>query len=957
MEEEGGGCLGSGGAKGGISHPLHSGTTTIPSSDTLQLLWSFINQGTSSREGNRITAENGGSGAGSFSWSGFLQSSICSPQSFRILAPHNRPEETERIHQEDQVSDGDCTVGPLINQEERLDGLHRPERCISTNSSSPRKQEVPSICDKRRDFPIQDPMLRPVNSSTGFYKNHGSGLKDSSQYGNPYVEIFGRLADNGIVRGGMPSGEESSNSTVYRVGNSHKYGEVVTNSMSRDNIPGNDPELPNFEGFSYSREKEKFGHINRRISLLRSATSLLLAKNLRPPSLPEPTSSGRKVENEVPSDSLTKTMEFRGPGKANSMESTVSTRSPVVGTESPPVPGMFSPDVTPRPCLLVRRFGPGLGSTSVGSDHLRSVVRRREENVHQYEGAQSCQAGTSGISRASPGQSGSSLHRQHHSSGIFEESRGHSVSQPQPRNTRDSEMVRGEWNSSPPTISIGLTERDSRLLIKTKSNTRIGVDPLPGNSRSDNEKMASNDRSIRNIPQLSTTSLFCTPPRSYECRNRFPASELGESAGLCLPSLSTHQKGIEQSEAVQGVPTDADSSVLASEGVVPRHAGITRGITTSVANAERSTQTTSFSQISSEPPRATASCVATFQRFAKHEGFSSRVAKQLTLARRKSTNVMYQQKWSVFRRWCRGRGVSVSRPTLPKIADFLLDLRNKKKLTVSSIKGYRSMLSFVFRTKLPKISTSTILKELIRSFTMEGKKEVVPPPSWDLNKVLNALMAPPFEPLNEASLRNVTKKALFLLSLASVKRIGEIQALSSKVARQGTDLFLSFLPEFVAKTESESNPIPRHFKVKALSDFAAGLEESRLCPVRALNFYIERTKSIQNRPRNLFLSPKNLKRPITKNAISYFLRETISDADALAEEGGRRPRAHSIRGVGTSISFWRNCSMTKILEAATWKANTVFTSFYLKDVEFILDNCRSLGPFVSAGQIINDDNS
>ena len=265
------------------------------------------------------------------------------------------------------------------------------------------------------------------------------------------------------------------------------------------------------------------------------------------------------------------------------------------------------------------------------------------------------------------------------------------------------------------------------------------------------------------------------------------------------------------------------------------------------------------------------------------------------------------------------------------------------------------MLAFVFRTKLPKISTSNILKELIRSFTLERKKDVVSTPSWDLNKVLSALMEPPFEPLNEASLRNVTKKTLFLLSLASVKRIGEIQALSSKVARQGDDLFLSFLPEFIAKTESESNPIPRHFRVKALSEFAAGLEESKLCPVRALNFYIHKTKSLQNRPRNLFLSPKNPKRPISKNAISYFLRETISDAGALMGEGSRRPRAHSIRGVGTSICFWRNCSMTKILEAATWKTNTVFTSFYLKDMEFILDNCRSLGPFVSAGQIVSND--
>ena len=955
MEEKGGGCLGGGGAKGGISHSLHGKTTTIPSSDTLQLLWSILNQETSSREGDRITAKHGCSGAGSFPGAGVLQSPLCSPQSFRILASCNRPEEIERIHQENQVSDGDCAVGPLLNQEERLDGLDRPKRCLSTNSSPPRKQKISSICDERRDFPVQDSMLRPVNSPTGFYENHGCGLKDSSQYENPSVEVLGRLVDNSIVRRGVPSGEESSNRNLYRTRNSNKYGEVFVDPISGNSISGDDPELPNFEGFSYSRKKKEFNYIDRRISVLRNAAGLLLAKDPRTPSLPEPISSRRQVENEIPTDSPTRTLELQRQGEKNPMESTMPTRSPVVDRRQPPVLGMLPPDDSPGSCLLVRRIERRLGCTSVGPDSFRPVVGRREGNVHKYEGAQSSQAGTPKISRAGPGQGSSSFHRQHHSSGILKKSRGDGVKQTQPRDTGDSQMVGGKWNNSSSSVPTRLKKCDSRFLIQTESDTRGRVDPLPGNSRSDNEKMASNNRFIRNIPQPSTTSLFCTPPRPNERRNRFPPTELGESSRLCLPSLSTHQESIEQIQADQGVPSDVDSPVLASEGVVPRYAGVTGGTTTSTTNAERSTQTTSFPQIPSEPPRATASCVATFQRFAKHEGFSSRVAKQLTLARRKSTNIIYQHRWAVFRKWCRERGVSVSRPTVPKIADFLLDLRNKKKLTVSSIKGYRSMLAFVFRTKLPKISTSNILKELIRSFKLGGEKKVVSPPSWDLNKVLSSLMAPPFEPLNEASLRNVTKKTLFLLSLASVKRVGEIQALSSKIARQGIDLVLSFLPEFVAKTESDSNPIPRHFKVKALSDFAAGLEESKLCPVRALEIYIEKTKSLQNRPRNLFVSPKNPTRPITKNAISFFLREIISDAGALVEEGGRRPRAHSIRGVGTSITFWRNCSMTKILEAATWKANTVFTSFYLKDVEFTLDNCRSLGPFVSAGQIINDD--
>ena len=39
------------------------------------------------------------------------------------------------------------------------------------------------------------------------------------------------------------------------------------------------------------------------------------------------------------------------------------------------------------------------------------------------------------------------------------------------------------------------------------------------------------------------------------------------------------------------------------------------------------------------------------------------------------------------------------------------------------------------------------------------------------------------------------------------------------------DACVSYVPAIVAKTESLSNPIPRSFLVKSLSDFAAGLQE------------------------------------------------------------------------------------------------------------------------------------
>ena len=68
-----------------------------------------------------------------------------------------------------------------------------------------------------------------------------------------------------------------------------------------------------------------------------------------------------------------------------------------------------------------------------------------------------------------------------------------------------------------------------------------------------------------------------------------------------------------------------------------------------------------------------------------------------------------------------------------------------------------------------------------------------------------------FEPLASKNLRTVTCKVLFLLSSVTTKRVGELQVLSCSFAFRGKDLSLSFLLEFVAKTESERIPLPRIF--------------------------------------------------------------------------------------------------------------------------------------------------
>ena len=130
------------------------------------------------------------------------------------------------------------------------------------------------------------------------------------------------------------------------------------------------------------------------------------------------------------------------------------------------------------------------------------------------------------------------------------------------------------------------------------------------------------------------------------------------------------------------------------------------------------------------------------------------------------------------------------------------------------------------------------------------------PPACDLSLVLRSLSSSSFEPLRLSSLRNLTKKVLFLVAFATVKRIGELQAITSTVFFVQSDACLSYVSEFVAKTESFSNRFHCSFLVKSLSDFAAGLKEDLLlCRDRALRIYLQRTDSFSPHLRRLFVSP------------------------------------------------------------------------------------------------------
>ena len=183
--------------------------------------------------------------------------------------------------------------------------------------------------------------------------------------------------------------------------------------------------------------------------------------------------------------------------------------------------------------------------------------------------------------------------------------------------------------------------------------------------------------------------------------------------------------------------------------------------------------------------------------------------------------------------------------------------------------------------------------------------------------------------------------------MATAKRVSELQALSFSVSFQGEDLVLFYDPFFRAKTESVSNPLPRSIIVPSLSDFAGDLPERVQCPVRAIKFLRKAARSASFIPSRLFVSPRNLERAMSKNAMSFYLRQLIVDSGAVSS--ARPPRAHDIRGIATSLNYYSNLSLSNLMQVATLRSNRVFASCYLKEVSATQDNIQQFRPLVIAG--------
>ncbi len=217
-----------------------------------------------------------------------------------------------------------------------------------------------------------------------------------------------------------------------------------------------------------------------------------------------------------------------------------------------------------------------------------------------------------------------------------------------------------------------------------------------------------------------------------------------------------------------------------------------------------------------------------------------RVLNLMAEARAPSTRRLYALKWSIFSASCQDRDLDPVTSNVSVVLLFLQEMLDKQRSS-STIKVYEAAIA-AFHAPIAgrSVGRDSAVIRFLRGARRMNPRVLVQFHLWDLPIVLRALNGPPFEPLQSSSLRALSLKTTLLLALASVKRVGDLQALYVNPAclefgPNDSKVVLKQRLGYVPKVLSS----PFRAQVIALSALSppTGRQESLLCPIRALKVY------------------------------------------------------------------------------------------------------------------------
>lgn len=276
---------------------------------------------------------------------------------------------------------------------------------------------------------------------------------------------------------------------------------------------------------------------------------------------------------------------------------------------------------------------------------------------------------------------------------------------------------------------------------------------------------------------------------------------------------------------------------------------------------------------------------------------------------RKQYNI-YLSKWY---RFCQESENSVV--TIKTVIEFLTSLFTEG-LSYSSINtavaALKSVPRLIIRGSESHYEVSRFLKGIYNLRPPRTPCPVV----WDVGKVLFHVK---YKLLQEFSLKELTFKLVVLLALTTAQRVQTLCALRiNNMFKLNNEEYVFTISSLLKQSKPGINtPV---VKVSAYKP------DVLLCPLKALEKYIEETQEIRKDNKQLFISFSKPFEPVTAQTISRWIRVVLKEAGINTEMF----KAHSTRSASVSAAFQKQLPIESILKTAGWSNASVFAKYYNK---------------------------
>ncbi len=904
------------------------------------------------------------------SLTGVLQPSVCCPKEGRVLETDYRPVHLESIPCSENLQDGHSQVHLCTSAQRRLDLLHRPYGRLLSHTYPQELKKVPKTPVRVSRFSVQGSSFRNFHRSLAVHKGTSVGQVRHRPSLTSLVPVHRRLVGRMSQGGNVSTAVKAPACSLSKVRLKSKLSEVGASSKAAVLLHRDHFRSIARSSVPYQRKHGKGVQSGQGLPPFEDAVCQAVAVSSRSSRFSGTVGSLGQIQAAPVTASLFESMEaFHRPADRSGVCSVGTQTSLAMVAGQGPSHGRSTLGVSPvHVQVLHGRVQDGLGGPCSGEDHSGCLVAGRVSPAYQHSRDEGCQTSSLSFQSSSRLQDFGS-HRQLDSCMLHQPRRRDQVSFSLGGDCSSNRACYSEELVSARKTHPREAECDCRPAQSCRSNsTNRVVPPFTDGSVVVSRDPSSSSGSFRHEIQPQTSCVCLSSSRSDGSGHRCVVNELGGSGCVRISSAPDSLQGPGEVSSHESVSDSTGGPIVAQPGLVSRANQVSQCSATTDSCVKASSQTTSVRHVSPRSTDVESARLGASKAALEAQGFSKSVRDRVVAPQSVSTRLLYSGRWKLFCKWCQRNDIVPHSVTVPQVAEFLLWLFDDFDFSPKTIEGYRSAIASSLKFSMEAdIGRDQRLSSLIHSFYRERPKSVSSQPPWDLSIVLNALGAPPFEPIDnpdKVSLQLLTWKTVFLVLLASGCRRGEIHALRhDHVHRDEKWKYVTLVPDssFISKTQLRTSGATalKPITIKALSTLLPSdqVRDRAVCPVRALKTYLARTCDRRKGKKLLFISQlEGHSKDIHPNTISGWVRKLIIHCYRFADDQTASlsgTSTHAIRGLAASLAFRGTASLEDVLSACSWKSHNTFTSHYLKDVSGIMGGLHRLGPLVAAQSVVH----